>query len=96
VKIREFEDQIVKANLEITPKNEILLPSSDEIETFAKEATECLKNLSFELKQAFIRTVVNQATASRKSLQVYGLINISEIYVKFFSKYRNCWPSECW
>ena len=95
VKIHEFEDQIVKANLEKTPKNEILLPSSDEIEVFAKEATECLKNLSFELKQAFIRTVVNQATASRKSLQVYGFISLSEIYVKFFSKYRNCGTAEC-
>jgi site-specific DNA recombinase len=93
-KIREFEDQIVKANLEIKPKSEILLPSRNEVEEFAKEAVEHLKNLSFELKQAFIRTVVNQATASRKSLQVYGLINLSEIYVKFFSEYRHCWSAK--
>jgi site-specific DNA recombinase len=94
-KIHDFEIQIAQANLEKTPKNEILFPSSDEIEVFAKEATECLKNLSFQLKQAFIRTVVNQATASRKSLQVYGLININEIYVKFFSEYRNCRSAKC-
>ncbi|MFA6258900.1 MAG: recombinase family protein [Candidatus Paceibacterota bacterium] len=95
LKIREFEDQITKANLEKAPKNEILLPSRNEVEEFAKEAVEHLKNLSFELKQAFIRTVVNQATASQKSLQVYGLLNLSEIYVKFFSEYRNRWFAKC-
>jgi len=89
VKIREFENQIFQANLEKTPKNEILIPGKDEIKAFAKECAEKLQNLSFEVKQAFIRQTINQIIASRKSLQVYGITSLNEIYVKFFSQYRH-------
>lgn len=95
VKIREFENQIFQANLEKTPKNEILLPCKDEIETFAKEAARHLENLSFEVKKAIIGQTINKIIASRESLQVYGFISLNEIYVIFFSKYRNCGSAEC-
>ena len=89
-KIHEFEDQIYQANLEKTPKSDILLPSTSEIAVFAKEATQKLQNLSFAVKQAIIKRSIDKIIASRESLQVYGLISLSEIYVNLFSSYRNC------
>lgn len=89
VKIREFENQIFQANLEKSPKSEILLPGKDEIEIFAKEAIQYLENPTFKIKQMLIRQAISQIIASRKSLQVHGLINLSEIYVVFFSQYRH-------
>jgi len=94
-KINEFENQIFQANLEKNPKNEILIPGRDEIEEFAKECTKKLKNLSFRFKQAFIRQTINHITASRKSLEVYGITNLNEIYVKFFSECRNSRFAKC-
>ena|SRR3989338_2753041 len=90
VKIREFENQIFQANLDKTPKNEILMPSYNEIEDFAKEAAQKLENLSFTSKQAIVRQVINKITASRESLQVYGQLSLNEIYVIFRSEYRHC------
>ncbi len=95
-KIHGFKKQIIKAYLEKTPKNEILLPSQGEIESFAKEAMQQLKDLSFEVKRAIIRRLVNKVIASRKTLQVCGTINLSEIFYVFFcSEYRNRRPAEC-
>jgi|GEM_PF-4952962 len=87
-KIREFEDQIYQANLEKTPKSDILLPSMSEIEAFAEEATQKLQNLSFAVKQTIIRKSIDKIIASRESLQVYGLISLSEIYVILFTSDR--------
>lgn len=93
-KISEYENQISKASLEMVPKNEIILPSKSEIEAFAEESIERLKNLGFKAKQAIIRQAVNKITAERLSLQAYGLINLHEIYVFFFTEYRNCRPTK--
>jgi site-specific DNA recombinase len=93
-KISEFQNQIYLANLEKTPKDEILLPSNDEIEIFAKEALEHLEGLDFPAKQAIVRQVVNRIIASRESLQVFGLISLSEIYVIFFSEYSYRWSAK--
>lgn len=90
-KIKEFENQINLANLEKNPKNDIMLPSKDEIEAFAKEAVQLLENPSFKMKQAIIRSAVSQATARRTSLQAYGFFNLTEIYAKLFSEDRHCW-----
>ena len=94
-KIRDFENQIGKANLEKTPKNEILIPSSSEIEAFAKECREYLENPSFEMKKDIILSAISKTTASRESLQTYGMLNLSDIYVKFFTEYRNSGVAEC-
>ncbi|MCX6754053.1 MAG: recombinase family protein [Candidatus Nomurabacteria bacterium] len=95
VKVGEFENQINKANLEKTTKNEILLPSRDEIEVFAKKAVQYLENISFNAKKEIIRIVLNQVTASRTSLQTYGFFNLTEIYVLFLSSHRNRWLAKC-
>lgn len=95
-KIGEFKDQIVKANLEKTPKNAIMLPSGNEIETFAREVVQYLENPNFETKQMIIRSALSQATAWHRSLQTYGVLNLGEIYVKLQTEYRNCRPTKCW
>lgn len=95
-KIHGFKKQIIKACLEKTPKNEILLPNQSEIESFAKEAMQKLKDLSFEVKRAIVRQLVSKVIASRKALQVYGTINLNEIFYVFFcSEYRNRRVAEC-
>ncbi len=78
-KIRMFEDQINKANLEKTPENNIVLPDKDEIKLFAKEASQKLEDLNFKTKQAIIREVINKVLAGTNDIQVYGLINLNEI-----------------
>lgn len=92
-KVGEFENQINKANLEKTSKNEIIFPSRNEIEVFAQKAVQYLENVSFKVKKEIIRIVLNQVTASRTSLQTYGFFNLNEIYVLFLSSHRNCWST---
>ncbi len=89
-KIKEYEDQILAANLDKAPKSDILLPSMGEIEVFARKMLKGLENLSFSVRQLIIRKVVSLVTASRESLQVTGLINIKELqHVKLFTEGRN-------
>ena len=97
-RIRNLEDQILKANLEKTPKNVILLPTKDEIDAFAKEAFKGLENLSFDRKQHIIRNILNKVVASRESLQVYGFINLNILnyqHVKSLPEYRNRRLTKC-
>jgi len=58
---------------------------------FAQEVTEKLEDLNFKPKQAIIRQVINKVLAGTNDLQVYGLININEIYSYFYqnSDYLN-------
>jgi len=94
-KIRQFEDQIIKANLEKTPKNEILLPNPKEIAIFAREAEHKLENLDFGRKQLLVRKAVNKIIASPGTLQVYGFLNLSEIHVFLFTNDRHCRFTKC-
>lgn len=90
-KITEYKNQISQINLEKQPKSDILLPSKEEIERFANEVLKYTENVSYATKQLIIRKAVNVITASRESLQVYGLINIKELqHVIFCTEYRNC------
>jgi site-specific DNA recombinase len=96
-KISVFENQISLAKIEKNPKNnEIIIPDTNEIQKFCSLISSKIDYLSFEGKQAIIRTAVEKITASRESLQAYGLINLHEIYVMFLSKYRNCRSTKCW
>ena len=95
-KIHEFKKQILKAYLEKTSKNEILLPSKDEVGAFAQEVGEVLKkdDFNFKVKQLIVRKLVSKVIANQKSLQVYGNINLQEVNVFFRSEYRNCGASK--
>ena len=45
--------------------------------------------LSFESKKGIIQRAISTIYSNQKDLQAHGLINLNEIYVKFFTKYRN-------
>ncbi|OGI65173.1 hypothetical protein A3A95_04060 [Candidatus Nomurabacteria bacterium RIFCSPLOWO2_01_FULL_39_18] len=88
--IRKLEDQIIQADLEKTSKNDIILPGKDEIKEFTAAAAECLKNFDFQARQKVISECLSFSIASQKSLQVEGILSLSDIYVKFFSENRDC------
>ncbi|HEY4512904.1 MAG TPA: hypothetical protein VJH06_00090 [Candidatus Paceibacterota bacterium] len=89
-KISSLEKNLVQASLDQKPKLNTALPSDDEIGVFAKEATEYLnKTLSFESKKGIIRKANTTVYSNQKDLQVHGFINLNELYVKFFTEYRN-------
>ncbi len=93
--ITECENEINRANLENSPKSGILLPSKDEIDSFAKKAVETLENADFSFKQSIIRQTVNKVLAETESLQVYGYINTNQLDVVFRSEYRNRRLTKC-
>lgn len=102
-KIREYENQILKADLDKTPKSDILLPSKGEIKSLAEKALNSLENLGFKTKQLIVRNAINKVMASRESLNVYGSINLNlfrdnlnsnQNHVKLFTESRNRWFAE--
>ncbi len=93
-KVSNLENQIIQANLEMKPENEIPFPNKGEIESFVSDTVRFLENLNFESKRAIVRRIVEKATATQKELQVYGGILLKEIYV-LFPEDRNCGVAEC-
>jgi site-specific DNA recombinase len=85
-KIVSIEKQIIKAQGEQKTVT-LQLPSENEVESFAKEASVQLTNLSFEEKYAIIGRVIDRVIASQKELQVTGHIPISS-HVKLHPFHR--------
>jgi len=83
------KSKIDKNNLEIVPKDNMLFPDKSEIEKFSREVMEHLDDLSFEAKQAIIRESTDLITVGGGSLQAYGSINLSKIYVVLCTENRN-------
>ena len=76
------------------PSSEVLLPTKEEIELFAKEAGKLLESigeegLNFEVKKAIISKADIKIISTQRDLSVHGCINVNEIYVKLFAQYRN-------
>lgn len=98
-RISFLEKNLIQASAEQKPKLEISLPSQEEIEVFAQEALDYLKeDLSFESKKGIIRQAVTTVYSKQKDLQVYGYLNFNEIkhlYVKYFTLHRNRRSAEC-
>ena len=88
-KIKEYEDQILAANLEEKPKSAILLPSTEQVKILAKKAVKGLENLSFITKRLIIREALTKVTASRESLQAYGLVNLNIFNDILCTEYSN-------
>ena len=84
-----LEADLVVAYAEQKPKSEVLLPTEEEIELFAKEATEALGDLNFEAKKAIISKADVKIFSNQTELQVHGSINLNELHVAFFSKYSD-------
>lgn len=94
-KIISFELQISKIKQQKYEITDSTLPKDEEILEFAKEATEVLKKLNFQIKRAIIAKVVDKAIGTQQSLKVTGQVPIAPPHVVFNSIYRYCRASEC-
>lgn len=84
-KISSLEKNLSRAYAEQKQKPEISLPSEEEMRLFSKKAKEVLNTLHFASKKAMIGKTINKVSSTQKDLQVYGFINLNEIYVEFFT-----------
>lgn len=91
--VSSLEKNLAQAYVEQKSKQEIVVPSDEEIELFASEAKEHLKSLSFEQKKGIIRNAVTKIQSTQSDLHVHGILNYSELYVIFFTEYRYRWSS---
>lgn len=94
--IKQLDDLLTKNNLEQRPPTEISFPSYEEIKIFAKEAKKYRDSLSFWEKKGIIASTLDKTYSNQKSIDVYGSLNLHEIYVKHFSRYRNRRSPKCW
>lgn len=87
---KSIEDQIAKINYQKSKINDKIMPSQDQISSFAEKANNMLKSLSFEVKRSILLNVVDKIVATQEKLQVIGYIPITttEQNVAFFSIHR--------
>ena len=53
------------------------MPTENQVKIFSEEISETLENLSFEARQAIIRSTVGKIIGTQKQLQVSGSIPLS-------------------
>ena len=87
-KMTALEYQITKARQQERELEVIEFPNETEVEIFAEEAVEALKDLKFETKKAIVTNVIDRVIGTQDKLQVYGYIPITN-HVEFISSYRN-------
>lgn len=76
-KMASLESQISKIGQQESEANDSTVPTDQEIQEFAKEATEKLKNLNFQLKRAIIGKVINKVIGTQQYLKVTGQVPIA-------------------
>ncbi len=91
--IAKLKKDLTQAYAQAKPKLEMEIPAKNEIELFAKEATEALNTLSFSSKKAIINKSIERVFSSQKNLQVHGSIDLQQSYVKSLTINRNRWSS---
>lgn len=92
-----LERQVGVLESQKSTKDDILMPSQEQIEQFSQKAKLVLENLKFTPKQAIIRKVVDTIIATQRQLRVRGYFPIEEIQnVKFQSEGRDSWSSQLW
>ena len=95
--IVSLETQIAKVRQQENQVNATVMPSGDEIKSFAEESAHALSNLSFELKRAIVTSVVEKIIATQQKLEVNGYVPITTSpYVKFKTTDRYRGSSQCW
>jgi site-specific DNA recombinase len=95
-KILSFENQINKAQLEISETGGLVVPKLDEVEAFSQKILRVLdkNNLSFNAKKGIIMNIIDKVVGTREQLQVYGFIPITSD-INVFTVNRNCWVTKC-
>lgn len=94
VKMLETQILEIKQQEEQTNTN---LPNENEIESFAEESKEALKELNFEKKRGIVISVVNKIIGTKEKLQVFGHIPVLDINknVEYITSGRNCGVAKC-
>ena len=85
-KLISLEKSLARASAEQNVVTEISLPNEEEIKKFSEEVSEYLDGLSFSSKKCIIQSAITKITSEQTDLQVHGLLNFGEIYVKLFTK----------
>jgi site-specific DNA recombinase len=96
-KVNSLEYQMARANQE-QAENGMAIPSPYEVEEFAKEAREKLKNLNFEAKRRIVVSVIDKIIGTPEKLSVYGYIplnNQQNQNVTLCSKHRHSRAAKC-
>lgn len=95
-KIAILENQIleIKQQEEQTNMN---LPKQNEINSFAKESKEVLRELNFETKRGIVINIIDKIIGNKEKLQVYGHLPVLSINnnVKYNTIHRNCGVAKC-
>lgn len=91
--IEGLKNDLAKASVENLPKTEMMVSSDTDIKFFTKEARKLSATLSFEAKKGIMSTTLDKVYSNQGGIQVYGALNLHQIYVNFFTCNRNCWTS---
>ena len=91
-----LKNSLAKVSIQNFSKAEVIFPSDADINFFTQEARKLSAALSFEQKKGIMLTTLDKVYSNQKSMQVYGVLNLCEIYVKFFPNDRNCRTPKCW
>ena len=93
-KARSLEHQIIQAKQD-QAEIKTSRPTEYEVEEFAKEAIEKLKDLNFKSKRAIVMSVVEKVVSTQEKLQINGYIPIKSNVI-FCSEHRNCRFTKRW
>ena len=92
--VEEIRSQIKKVEQEESQISVATMPTEEQVKVFSEAVTETLKDLSFEAKQAMIRSTVRKIIGTQQQLQVSGNIPLTLNYVEYKTEYRNCRAAE--
>lgn len=84
-----LEKSLGQASLVQSKKLETTFPSDEEIEFFAKEVVATSGTLIFMAKKGIMLGSLEKIYSTQKSMQVYGALNLNDIYVKYFTNNRH-------
>lgn len=88
--INTLETQVAKARQQESRASVRLLPSNDEMESFAEKSVATLSGLSFASKRAIVTNVVEKIIGTQEKLEVRGYLPITTNYVGFQTNDRHC------
>ncbi|OHB25854.1 MAG: hypothetical protein A2542_03440 [Parcubacteria group bacterium RIFOXYD2_FULL_52_8] len=88
-RVKSLELQVAEARSRIKQAETSVLPTEDELRTFARETAKALPSLNFQLKRAIVLNVIDKVVGTQERLQVYGYIPLTENHVAFCSRYRH-------
>ena len=90
-----LEKNLAQADEEQESKLEIVLPSEEDMELLAKEAIGIIDTLSFTAKKAIIAKYVDKIYSTQENLSFHGFLNLTELYVEFFTESRDRRSPQC-